>query len=174
MDSVIRNIERATTSVGILASLCLVPLVIATCYEVFARYIFGMPTIWAYEIGYFLTGTHFLLAMAFTLKSDEHIRIDIFSGHFSRRTRAIIDLVGYAVTLPTMIWLSYALWLHLAQGYLRNERSGQSAMNLPVWPFRVVFFVAFTMLALQILAEVIKAIRRMRAEVPPPPATGAA
>jgi TRAP-type mannitol/chloroaromatic compound transport system permease small subunit len=162
MNSLIKHIERVTTSVGILASLCLVPLVIATCYEVFARYVFGMPTIWAYEVGYFLTGTHFLLAMAFTLKSDEHIRIDIFSGHFSKRTRAVIDLVGYAVTLPTMIWLSYALWMHLAQGYLRNEHSGQSAMNLPVWPFRVVFFVAFALLALQILAEVAKSVRRMR------------
>ena len=174
MDSLIKNIERLTTSVGVIASLCLVPLVLATCYEVFARYVFGMPTIWAYEVGYFLTGTHFLLAMAFTLKSDEHIRIDIFSGHFSRRTRAIIDLVGYAVTLPTMIWLSYALWLHLAQGYTRNEHSGQSAMNMPVWPFRLVFFVAFVLLALQILAEVVKAARRLRADVPPPPATGAA
>ena len=174
MDALIRNIERATTSVGILASLALIPLILATCYEVFARYVFGMPTIWAYEIGYFLTGTHFLLAMAFTLKSDEHIRIDIFSGHFSRRTRAVIDLVGYAVTLPTMTWLSYALWLHLAQGYVRNERSGQSAMNLPVWPFRVVFFVAFTLLALQILAEVVKAARRLRADSPPAPRGGVA
>ena len=170
----IRNIERLTTSVGIIASLCLVPLVLATCYEVFARYVFGMPTIWAYEVGYFLTGTHFLLAMAFTLKSDEHIRIDIFSGHFTKRTRAVIDLLGYAVTLPTMIWLSYALWQHLAQGYLRSERSGQSAMNLPVWPFRLVFFIAFALLALQILAEVIKALRRFRDDAPPPPHGGVA
>jgi TRAP-type mannitol/chloroaromatic compound transport system permease small subunit len=162
MDFLIRNIERATGSVGIVASLLLVPLIAATCYEVFARYVFGMPTIWAYEVGYFLTGSHFLLGMAFTLRSDEHIRIDIFSGHFSQRTRAVIDVLGYVVTLPTMIWLSYALWLHLAQGYLRNERSGQSAMNMPVWPFRLVFFVAFTLLALQIVAEVAKAVRRMR------------
>ncbi len=53
--------------------------------------------------------------------------------------------------LPLMLWLSYALFQHLATGYLRNERSGQSAMNLPVWPFRIVFLVAFTLLALQIL-----------------------
>ena len=164
MTSLIRLIERLTGSVGILASFALIPLVLATCYEVFARYVFGMPTIWAYEIGYFLTGTHFLLAMAYTLKSDEHIRIDIFSGHVSQRTRATIDLLGYCVTLPLMIWLSYALWLHLAQGYLRNERSGQSAMNLPVWPFRLVFLVAFALLALQILAEVVKAVRRFRAD----------
>ena len=163
MDALIRNIERMTGSVGILAAMALVPLVAATCYEVFARYVMGAPTIWAYEIGYFLTGTHFLLGMAYTLRSDEHIRIDIFSGHFRSRTRAVIDLIGYTVTLPLMIWLSYALFQHLAQGFLRNERSGQSAMNMPVWPFRVVFLVAFTLLALQILAEVIKAVRRFRA-----------
>ena len=164
MTFLVRSIERLTGSVGIFASLLLVPLVIATCYEVFARYVFGAPTIWAYEVGYFLTGSHFLLGLAFTLRSNEHIRIDIFSGHFTAKTRAIIDLVGYAITLPTMIWLSYALFQHLAQGYLRNERSGQSAMNMPVWPFRVVFFVAFTLLALQIIAEVIKAVRNLKGQ----------
>ena len=162
MDALIRLFERLTGSVGILASLLLVPLVLATCYEVFARYIMGAPTVWAYEVGYFLTGSHFLLGMAYTLRSDEHIRIDIFSGHFSQRTRAIIDLLGYAVTLPLMIWLSHALFQHLATGYLRNERSGQSAMNMPVWPFRVVFLVAFALFALQILCEVIKAFRRLK------------
>ena len=163
MDALIRTIERLTSSIGIMASFALVPLVLATCYEVFARYLFGAPTIWAYEIGYFLTGSHFLLGMAFALASDQHIRIDIFSGHFSRKTRAVIDLIGYAVTLPLMTWISYALWLHLAQGYLRSERSGQSALNMPVWPFRLVFCAAFLLLALQILAEVVKAVRALSA-----------
>lgn len=163
MDALIRNIERATGSVGILAAMALVPLVLATCYEVFARYVMDAPTIWAYEIGYMLTGSHFLLAMAFTLQANEHIRIDIFSGKFAARTRAVIDLLGYCVTLPLMLWLTYALFQHLATGYLRSERSGQSAMNLPVWPFRIVFLVAFTLLALQIFAEVIKTARRFKA-----------
>lgn len=162
MDALIRNIERITGSVGMFASLALVPLVLATCYEVFARYVMGAPTVWAYEVGYMLTGTHFLLAMAFTLQAGEHIRIDIFSGKFAARTRAVIDLLGYCVTLPLMLWLTYALFQHLATGYLRNEHSGASAMNLPVWPFRVVFLVAFTLLALQIIAEVIKTARRYK------------
>lgn len=163
MDALIRNIERLTGSIGILASLALVPLVAATCWEVFSRYVMGQPTIWAYEIGYILTGSHFLLGMAYTLRSNDHIRIDVFSGHFSARTRAVIDLLGYAVTLPLMSWLSYALFVYMAEGYARNERSGQSALNLPVWPFRVVFLVAFTLLALQILAEVVKSFRALRA-----------
>ena len=162
MDGLIKNIERVTGSVGILASFALVPLVLATCYEVFVRYVMDAPTIWAYEIGYILTGSHFLLGMAYTLQCGEHIRIDIFSGKFPDRVRAVIDLIGYAVTLPLMLWLTYALWGHLATGYLRNEHSGQSAMNLPVWPFRIVFFAAFTLLALQIVAEVVKTARRLK------------
>jgi len=163
MDALIRNIERLTGGIGILASLALVPLVAATCWEVFSRYVLGEPTIWAYEIGYILTGAHFLLGMAYTLRSNDHIRIDVFSGHFTARTRAIIDLLGYTVTLPLMSWLSYALFVYMAEGYARNEHSGQSALNLPVWPFRVVFLVAFVLLALQILAEVVKSFRALRA-----------
>jgi len=162
VDGFIRTIERITTSVGIMASFAIVPLVLATCYEVLARYLFGAPTIWAYEIGYTLTGSHFLLGMAYTLAVGAHIRIDIFSGKFTPHARAVIDLAAYAVMLPLLVWLSYALFQHLATGYLRNEHSGQSAMNLPVWPFRIVFFLAFTLLALQVLAEVVKTVRAMR------------
>jgi len=162
MDVLIRIIERITGSVGIMASFAVVPLVLATCYEVLARYAFGAPTIWAYEVGYTLTGSHFLLGMAYTLAVGAHIRIDIFSGKFAPRTRALIDFSAYAVMLPLLVWLSYALLQHLVTGYLRSERSGQSAMNPPVWPFRVVFFVAFTLFALQVLAEVVKAARTLR------------
>lgn len=162
MNAVVRAIERASEAVGIFGACLIIPLVLATCYEVFARYVFGAPTIWAYEVGYMLTGSHFLLGMAFTLRYGEHIRIDIFSGRFSARTRAIIDLVGYAVVLPLTIWLTLYLFRYFWTGYLSSEKSGQSALNAPVWPFRVVFFVAFLLLALQVLAEILKSIRVLR------------
>ncbi len=163
MNVIVRSIERFTGSFGVIASLILVPLVLATCYEVFARYAMGAPTIWAYEIGYLLTGSHFLLGIAYTLREGAHIRIDVFSGKFSTRTRAIVDLVGYSVTAPLTIWLSYELARYLIDGYESNETSGQSALNLPVWPFRVVFLIAFVLFALQLCAEAIKAIRRLSA-----------
>lgn len=161
MHALTKSIERITGSLGIFAAMVLVPLVLATCYEVFARYAMGAPTIWAYEVGYLLTGSHFLLGMAYTLRDGAHIRIDVFSGKFSERTRALIDLVGYAVMLPLLVWLSYQMYRYLVDGYASGETSGQSALNLPVWPFRVVFLVAFTLFALQVLAEVIKSVRRL-------------
>ena len=172
MNVLIRGIDRLTGSVGVFAALLIVPLILATCYEVFARYLFDAPTVWAYEIGYMLTGSHFLLAMAFALREGQHIRIDIFSGKFSIRTRALIDLCCYVVVLPLMCWLTYALAGHLWRGYEHSERSGQSALNLPVWPFRVVFVVAFVLLALQVLAEMAKRAQQLKA--PAPQGAGAA
>jgi len=54
MRHILRVIERLTEGIGSLAALVIIPLVLATCYEVFARYVFGAPTIWAFELGYTL------------------------------------------------------------------------------------------------------------------------
>ncbi len=86
MSPFVNQIERLTGNIGILASLALVPLVLTTTYEVIARYVFEAPTIWAYEVGYMLTGSHFLLGMAYTLQQGQFIRIDIFSQAMSSKT----------------------------------------------------------------------------------------
>lgn len=162
MSGLIRAIERLSTAIGVFGALLIVPLVLATCYEVFARYVFNAPTIWAYEIGYMLTGSHFLLGMAYTLRLGEHIRIDVFSGKFGAKTRAFIDLACYSVVLPLTIWLTYYLYRYFHSGYASNEKSGASAFNMPVWPFRIVFFAAFLFLTLQVIAEILKTLRTLR------------
>ena len=163
MSLFVNRIERITTNIGIIAALTLVPLILTTTYEVLARYIFDAPTIWAYEVGYMLTGTHFLLGMAYTLQQGQFIRIDIFSQDMSEKTRAFIDLCAYSVILPLMMWLMYGLTAYLISGFIKNERSGQSAMNMAVWPFRVVFLIAFTILALQVYAEFMKSLEKYKA-----------
>jgi TRAP-type mannitol/chloroaromatic compound transport system permease small subunit len=158
----IRLIEKLVIAVGIVAALLLVPLVLATCWEVFTRYVLGAPTTWAYEIGYMLTGSHFLLGLAYTLQQDLHIRIDIFTGSMSPKMRAAIDAVAYAVVLPLLVWLAWMLVQYLVIGYTRDERTGQSALNAPVWPFRLVFAISFALFALQVFAELLKSIDRIR------------
>jgi len=163
MSPLVNRIERITTNIGIIAALTLVPLILTTTYEVLARYIFDAPTIWAYEVGYMLTGTHFLLGMAYTLQQGQFIRIDIFSQDMSEKTRAFIDICAYSVILPLMMWLTYGLTSYLISGFIKNERTGQSAMNMAVWPFRVVFLIAFTLLALQVYAEIINSLEKYKA-----------
>jgi TRAP-type mannitol/chloroaromatic compound transport system permease small subunit len=162
LQPLIRLIERINTAVGIAAALLLVPLVLATCYEVFSRYVMNEPTAWAYEVGYILTGSHFLLGLAYTLKQDLHIRIDVFTGRMSRRSRAMIDTFAYVVMLPLLVWLAWMLMEYLLVGYTRGERSGQSSLNPPVWPFRLVFTMSFALLALQVFAELLKSLSRLR------------
>ncbi|MBU3725261.1 MAG: TRAP transporter small permease subunit [Burkholderiaceae bacterium] len=158
MKEAIARLERAVELMGVASAMLLVPLVLATTWEVVARYVFGAPTIWAYEVGYFLTGSHFLLGLSYTLKHGEHIRIDIFSTKMSPALRRQIDLVMYALVTIVMAWLTYALLNYLLNGLAAGERTGQSALNLPVWPFRLVFVIAFFTFTVQLILEFLKTL----------------
>lgn len=159
MNALLRLIERISSWSGAVTAWLLVPLIGATVYDVFARYALNAPTQWAYEVGYMMMGAHTLLGMAYTLREAGHIRIDAISAKFSQGTKAIIDLLGYAgFVLPCCIWLCSSLWDYWTKALKTNELSGQSAWNPPVWPFKLMFFVAFLLLVLQIIAEIIKAV----------------
>ena len=159
----LRWAERLTVGVGWLAAVVVVPLALATCYEVFARYIFTAPTIWAFELGYMLTGSHFLLGAAITLQRGQHIRIDLFYARLTPKRRAMVDLICYLLLfVPFAVFLSGRLWEYMEHAVKTGELSGQSAWNPPIWPFRLVFFCGFALLALQALVEAVKAIYALR------------
>jgi TRAP-type mannitol/chloroaromatic compound transport system permease small subunit len=165
MRPLLRAIERITGVSGLATAWLVMPLILATVYDVGARYIFNAPTQWAYEVGYMMMGAHALLGMAYTLRENGHIRIDAFSQMFSQRAKAVIDLVGYVVfLLPCLIWMTWSLWEYWMASFRIDERSGQSAWNPVIWPFKLVFFVAFVLLVLQIAAEVIKALIYLRGQ----------
>ena len=151
-------IERISGVSGTLTAWLVAPLIVATVYDVGARYLFNAPTQWAYEIGYMMMGAHALLGMAFTLREGGHIRIDAFSQSFSQGAKATIDLVGYVVfVLPCLVWVTWSLWDYWTKALKTNELSGQSAWNPAIWPFKLIFFTAFALLVLQIIAQVLKA-----------------
>jgi TRAP-type mannitol/chloroaromatic compound transport system permease small subunit len=157
MLQLVRLIERLTADIGVIAAWVVAPLIVATVYEVFSRYVLNAPTLWAYEIGYMAMGTNFLLGTALTLRDGGHIRIDVLYSHFAPKTKAVIDLLGLLILLlPISAWLTLHLWGYAYQAYLSGETTGASAWNPVVWPFRMVFFAGFAMLTLQALAEVIK------------------
>jgi TRAP-type mannitol/chloroaromatic compound transport system permease small subunit len=158
MRALLRFIERISTVSGETTAWLVVPLILATTYDVVARYAFNAPTQWAYEVGYMMMGTHALLGMAYTLREGGHIRIEAFTQKFSQTTKALVDLLGYLIVLPCLCWIVWSLWNYWIGAFRSGELSGQSAWNPVIWPFRLVFFVAFVLLVLQIAAEMIKAI----------------
>jgi TRAP-type mannitol/chloroaromatic compound transport system permease small subunit len=158
MTALLRFIERISGMSGETTAWLVVPLILATVYDVVARYAFNAPTQWAYEVGYMVMGAHALLGMAYTLREGGHIRIDAFSQKFSQTSKALIDLVGYLFfVLPCLCWVTWSLWDYWTKALRTDELSGQSAWNPVIWPFKLVFFIAFVLLVLQIVAEIIKA-----------------
>ena len=163
--SLIGLAERWVVAVGILAAMLLVPLVLATTWEVVARYAFGAPTIWAYEVGYSLTGAHFLLALAYTLRQGEHIRIDVVSSFLSRRVRNWIDVVGHLFFLiPMCLVMMFYSWPFFFRSLFQNEQS-TNAGGLPVYPAKFLVPLGFSLLLLQGISELIKRIAIMRGEL---------
>lgn len=156
MHTIIRLIERLTGATGIFAALLLVPLIFATCYEVFTRYVLHAPTVWAFEVGYMMMGAHFMLGAAYTLKAGQHVQVDLISGALSARGRAIITVFFYTLLLPFLAWLSWGLWEYAHYAWEIKETSGQSSWNPLVWPYRTVFVISFVLLTLQVLAEILK------------------
>lgn len=166
MDRIVRLIDSLSEKVGGMAALLVVPLVIATCWEVFARYVFGAPTIWAFELGYMLMGLHFLLGGAITLKRQTHVRIDLIYARLSPKRQAAIDLTLYlALVLPALALICLRFWEHAASALASGERTGQSAWNPPVWPFRAVIVASFMLLTLQVVGECLRAVATLRGRV---------
>lgn len=154
-----RFLDRISLGSGAIAALLVFPLILGTCWEVFARYVLGAPTIWAFELGYMGMGAHFLLGGAYTLKVGGHIRIDLIYSRLSPKGRALIDLLGHLLLmLPFTLWLTWGLWDFFADAWRFGERSGHSAWNPVVWPFRLVLVAGFVLLALQLLSEIVKAL----------------
>jgi TRAP-type mannitol/chloroaromatic compound transport system permease small subunit len=158
--TLLRFLDRITGVSGTLVAWLVIPLIIASCYEVVSRYVFGAPTMWAFEVAYMLMGTHFLIGMAYTLREDAHVRVDFFYGSLSAKKRALCDVFAYVVLmLPAALWLTAGFWQKVTIAYASQERSGMSAFNPVIWPFRLVLFTAFVLLVLQGIAKLIRAFR---------------
>jgi TRAP-type mannitol/chloroaromatic compound transport system permease small subunit len=134
-------------------------MIVALIYEVFARYVFQRPTIWSYEVTYMIYGTHFLLGAAYTLRVKGHIRIDLLYMRFSKRGRALIDVIGYLVIFfPIMFILVISSFDMAKDAYMIREVSQFTPWQPILWPFKSVICVGFSLLILQGIAEFIRSV----------------
>lgn len=132
-------------------------LTLALSYEVFSRYILGRPTAWAFDVGYMLGGSLFMIGAAYTMKEKAHVRVDVIYLRYPPRTRAFLDVVAFLI-------LFFPLWgvlLFYAIDYVQfswqiKERALESFWRPPIYPFKTVIPVAIFLLALQGVAEFIR------------------
>lgn len=159
MRAVIRLIDGVSTTCGYIGAWIIAPLILSMVYEVFARHIFQAPTFWAYEVGYMLAGSSYMLGFSYCMRVKGHVRVDFLYDQMSRKMQGVIDLIGFGVfLLPAALWLTYGLYGYAYEAYEIGEVSGESAWNPVIWPFRAVWVIGFVAISLQAIAEVLKSI----------------
>lgn len=142
---------------GRIFSWLIVPMVLGLTYEVFARYFFKAPTIWAYDITYMLYGSHFMLGAAYALYKGQHIRTDIFYQKFSIRWKGIVDATLYLLFFfPGVFFFMLAGWDEAAHSWHLRERSDASPWRPPIYPLKTVIPVSAALLLIQGVSEFLK------------------
>jgi TRAP-type mannitol/chloroaromatic compound transport system permease small subunit len=156
MQRFLLTVDKFSTFFGQLFSWLIVGLTLLITWEVYSRYILNKPHAWALDAQIMLYGTLFMMAGAYTLAKNNHVRGDVLYGFFRPRTQATVDLVLYIVFfLPGIIALTYAGW-NYAQESLAIREQTFSADQLPIYPFKFVIPVAGALLLLQGVVEIIR------------------
>jgi len=120
-----RILDRFSDGVGALSAILLAPLVANVFYDVVMRYLFNDVSIGMQELEWHLYSVIFLFGIAYTLKADGHVRVDIVYERLSPRHRAIIDMCGTVFLLWPFCFLIAHYGMGFAEGaYANNEISG--------------------------------------------------
>ena len=117
------------------------------------------------EMQLFLFGAMFLLGAAYTLRLDEHVRIDLLSSRWSERRQVIMDVIGFTLfLLPMSILMFYHSLSFLSFSWHSGETTGNSF--LPLWPFKLLIPIGFALLIVQAISELIKRVAYFKGLIP--------
>lgn len=163
-----RIIDRINEAIGKTVSWAILVAILVSAGNAVVRKSFNMSSNAWLELQWYLFGAAFMLAAAYTLKQNEHIRIDIVYGMFSRRVQHWIDLFGHVFFLmPFVLLMIYYLIPYVGLSYRSGEMSS-SAGGLILWPAKALLLVGFVQLAFQGVSEIIKKIAIMRGDMEDP------
>ena len=142
---------------------CVMAMTFGVGYEVVVRYLFRAPTAWAFDLSYMLYGTMFMMAGAYTLSRDGHVRGDFLYRLWQPRTQAAVELVLYFLFFfPGITALVLAGWKYAARSWGYLEVSSNSPAGIPIFQFKTVIVAAGILLFLQGIAQVFRCIICLR------------
>jgi TRAP-type mannitol/chloroaromatic compound transport system permease small subunit len=152
-------VDRLSAGVGKAFGWCIIVLTLAICYEVFVRYVLRAPTSWAYDMSYILYGALFMMAGAYTLSRNGHVRGDVVYRLMPVRWQAGIDLTLYIFFFfPGMLALLWYGVPYAVQSWGYGEVSVYSPAGVPVFPSKTLIPIAGVLMLIQGLAEVVRCI----------------
>jgi TRAP-type mannitol/chloroaromatic compound transport system permease small subunit len=134
----------------------IVPITLLSVFEVIMRRFFGSPTIWSFEVITHCFGLYFMMVAAYGLLHNQHVAIDIVTMYLSKKARAILELIGYIIFFfPFTVICLWKSYLYAAESWSMWETSW-SAFAPPLYPIKTVIPIAFSLLLLQGISELIK------------------
>ena len=155
--------DKISTWVGHAFAWCILILTCVVSYEVFSRYVLKHPTTWAYDSAYILYGTLFMMAGAYALSRNGHVRGDFLYRTWRPRVQAGVDLACYLLFFfPGIIALIYSGYGFAKLSWMMKEHSSFTPGGPPIYPFKTLIPIAAAFLALQGIAEVIRCIICLR------------
>lgn len=161
-----RSIDTLNEVIGRLVLWLVLVASLVSAFNAVSRYLFGLSSNAMLEIQWYMFALIFLFGAGYTLRHDGHVRIDVLYGRFSRRTQAVIDIVGTLLfLLPVslvILWLS----LPMVVESIRIHEVSPDAGGLLRWPIKLAIPVGFALLSLQGISEIIKRIAFLRGAGP--------
>ena len=156
-------IDSLSTWVGKAFAWLILLLTFGVSYEVFVRYALNRPTTWAFDVSYITYGALFLMAGAYTLSRNGHVRADVLYRFWRPRAQATMDLALYVVFfLPAVLAFMYSGWNYAQMSIRFREVSIFSPAGVPVFPLKALIPVTGALLLLQGIAEMIRCVLCIR------------
>lgn len=159
MQKLLLTIDKISTFIGQSFSYLIVALTFMISWEVFSRYALDNPHSWAFDVMVMMYGTLFMMAGAYTLSKNGHVRGDVIYSFLTPRVQATLDLTLYILFfLPGVIALAWAGYTYAAESWAINEHSNITSEGPPVYPFKTVIPLAGAFILVQGIVEIIRCV----------------
>jgi len=163
-----RLIDRISEFVGRWVAWLVLAAVLISALNAAVRKAFNTSSNAYLEIQWYLFAAVFLLAAGYTMLRQEHVKIDVIAGRFSKRTQIWIDIIGLAAFVLPLVYTVVHLSLPLViRAYVMNEYSS-NAGGLIRWPVFALLPLGFALLGIQAVSELIKRVAFLKGLVPDP------
>ena len=159
MQKLLLTIDKMSTFVGQSFSWLIVTLTFFITWEVFSRYVLDHPHPYAYDVMIQMYGTLFMMAGAYTLAKNGHVRGDVLYGFFPSRLQAGLDLTLYLLFfIPGVVAFVWAGYNYAAESWVINEHSNVTADGPPIYPFKTIIPIAGAFILVQGIVEIIRCV----------------
>lgn len=163
MRQLLLAVDRLSTWLGHAFAWLIVALTALITWEVLSRKFLDAPHAWVFDAQIMMYGTLFMMAGAYTLAKNGHVRGDVLYGFFPPRLQASLDLALYLVFfVPGSIAMVYAGWTYALESWAIREHSTIMVEGPPVYPFKFVIPLAGALILMQGVVEIIRCVEALR------------